>query len=205
MRVRSSARRASFARCRTHGSDELRERFLPPLLETDYDRAQRGAQFLTERHGGLGRRREPGRGDPGRRRLAPARGEVVLLGRGRRPVPRDRPAAGRAGGDPRDRLLPRASLGRRLPDPPAEGQARDARARDRGDRVRWRCRVCARAAGGRLPNRSRRAEHLPLAERARLGRADAPRVPRGVGVRPRARGVRPRRSRTIPSSARTWR
>jgi alkylation response protein AidB-like acyl-CoA dehydrogenase len=37
---------------RTVASDELRERFLPPLLETDYDRAQRGAQFLTERHGG---------------------------------------------------------------------------------------------------------------------------------------------------------
>ncbi|MFL5932120.1 MAG: acyl-CoA dehydrogenase family protein [Gaiellaceae bacterium] len=37
---------------RTHASDELRERFLPPLLETDYDLAQRGAQFLTERHGG---------------------------------------------------------------------------------------------------------------------------------------------------------
>jgi alkylation response protein AidB-like acyl-CoA dehydrogenase len=37
---------------RTHASDELRERFLPPLLETDYDRAERGAQFLTERHGG---------------------------------------------------------------------------------------------------------------------------------------------------------
>ena len=37
---------------RLHGSDELRERFLPPLLETDYDRCQRGAQFLTEEHGG---------------------------------------------------------------------------------------------------------------------------------------------------------
>ena len=37
---------------RTVASDELRERFLPPLLETDYDVAQRGAQFLTERHGG---------------------------------------------------------------------------------------------------------------------------------------------------------
>jgi acyl-CoA dehydrogenase len=37
---------------RTHASDELRERFLPPLLDTDYGRAQRGAQFLTERHGG---------------------------------------------------------------------------------------------------------------------------------------------------------
>jgi acyl-CoA dehydrogenase len=37
---------------RGHGSDELRERFLPPLLERDYDRAERGAQFLTERQGG---------------------------------------------------------------------------------------------------------------------------------------------------------
>jgi alkylation response protein AidB-like acyl-CoA dehydrogenase len=37
---------------RTAASDELRERFLPPLLDTDYGRAQRGAQFLTERHGG---------------------------------------------------------------------------------------------------------------------------------------------------------
>ena len=37
---------------KTHGSDELRERFLPPLIETDYDQAQRGAQFLTERHSG---------------------------------------------------------------------------------------------------------------------------------------------------------
>jgi acyl-CoA dehydrogenase len=37
---------------RAHASDELRERFLPPLLDADYDRAQRGAQFLTERHGG---------------------------------------------------------------------------------------------------------------------------------------------------------
>jgi acyl-CoA dehydrogenase len=37
---------------RVHGPDELRERFLPPLLETDYDRAQRGAQFLTEEQGG---------------------------------------------------------------------------------------------------------------------------------------------------------
>jgi acyl-CoA dehydrogenase len=37
---------------RSRGSNELRSRFLAPLLETDYDRAQRGAQFLTERHGG---------------------------------------------------------------------------------------------------------------------------------------------------------
>jgi acyl-CoA dehydrogenase len=37
---------------RLHGSDGLRERFLPPLLEPDYDRCQRGSQFLTEEHGG---------------------------------------------------------------------------------------------------------------------------------------------------------
>ena len=35
-----------------HASAELRERFLPPLLDPDYDRAERGAQFLTERQGG---------------------------------------------------------------------------------------------------------------------------------------------------------
>jgi acyl-CoA dehydrogenase len=37
---------------RTRASEELRAQYLPPLLETDYDRAQRGAQFVTERHGG---------------------------------------------------------------------------------------------------------------------------------------------------------
>jgi acyl-CoA dehydrogenase len=37
---------------RTRASAELREQYLPPLLETDYDRAERGAQFMTERHGG---------------------------------------------------------------------------------------------------------------------------------------------------------
>jgi alkylation response protein AidB-like acyl-CoA dehydrogenase len=37
---------------RLHGSDALRERFLSPLLETDYDACQRGSQFLTEEHGG---------------------------------------------------------------------------------------------------------------------------------------------------------
>jgi acyl-CoA dehydrogenase len=37
---------------REHGPEELRSRFLPPLLETDYDRCHRGAQFLTEIHGG---------------------------------------------------------------------------------------------------------------------------------------------------------
>jgi acyl-CoA dehydrogenase len=36
----------------TRASADMRARFLPPLLETDYDRAERGAQFLTERHGG---------------------------------------------------------------------------------------------------------------------------------------------------------
>jgi len=37
---------------RQHGSPELQERFLPPLLDRDYDRCQRGAQFLTEVQGG---------------------------------------------------------------------------------------------------------------------------------------------------------
>jgi hypothetical protein len=37
---------------REHGSPDLQARFLPPLLVTDYDRADRGAQFLTEVQGG---------------------------------------------------------------------------------------------------------------------------------------------------------
>ena len=37
---------------RDHAGPELRERFLPPLLEREYGRAHRGAQFLTERQGG---------------------------------------------------------------------------------------------------------------------------------------------------------
>ncbi len=37
---------------RQHGSPELKERFLAPLLDRDYDRCQRGAQFLTEVQGG---------------------------------------------------------------------------------------------------------------------------------------------------------
>jgi acyl-CoA dehydrogenase len=37
---------------RRHGSQELRERFLPSLLEPDYDLSHRGAQFLTEVQGG---------------------------------------------------------------------------------------------------------------------------------------------------------
>jgi acyl-CoA dehydrogenase len=35
-----------------HGSRQLQARFLPPLLIPDYDRAARGAQFLTEVQGG---------------------------------------------------------------------------------------------------------------------------------------------------------
>jgi acyl-CoA dehydrogenase len=37
---------------RRHGSPQLQERCLPPLLEPDYDRCHRGAQFLTEVQGG---------------------------------------------------------------------------------------------------------------------------------------------------------
>ncbi len=35
-----------------HGSDDLKSRFLPRLLDRDYDSAQRGSQFLTEVQGG---------------------------------------------------------------------------------------------------------------------------------------------------------
>ena len=151
------------------------------------------------------RRREPGRGDPGRRRVEAARGEVVLLGRRRRPVPRHRSTARGGGRHSRDRVLPRATLRRRVPHSPAQGQARDPRSRHRGDRVRGRSRPSARCAGGRLPHCRRRAQHVPLAQRARLGRAHAPRRDGRVGVRTGARGVRARSSRTTRSSARTWR
>ncbi len=41
------------ARALVHrGSDELQERYLGPLVESDYDRAWRGSQFLTEVQGG---------------------------------------------------------------------------------------------------------------------------------------------------------
>src|SRR5260370_42633927 len=36
----------------TVGVDDLKARFLPPLLERDYNRMQHGAQFLTEVQGG---------------------------------------------------------------------------------------------------------------------------------------------------------
>ena len=36
----------------TYGSDDLKAQFLPPLLETKYDNAHMGAQFLTEIQGG---------------------------------------------------------------------------------------------------------------------------------------------------------
>jgi len=37
---------------RRHGTEDQRERFLPPLLDADYDRCERGAQYLTEVQGG---------------------------------------------------------------------------------------------------------------------------------------------------------
>lgn len=37
---------------RRRGSDAVRDRFLPPLLERDYDAVERGSQFLTEVQGG---------------------------------------------------------------------------------------------------------------------------------------------------------
>ena len=195
------------SRAAAHGSDELRERFLPPLLETDYDRCQRGAQFLTEVQGGSDVGANTTRGDPGRRRLAAARREVVLLGRRRRPVRRHRAAARRArrarAGSAASSCRARRRRAERLHDPPAEGQARDARA---GDRARstfdGALAYPIGAARGRLPDRRRRrAQHVALAERVRLGRADAPRVPRGGELRARPRGVRPP-DRRVPARPR---
>ena len=62
---------------RLHGSPDLQAHFLPPLLERDYGRAQRGAQFLTERQGGRCWR-DPCLGGAQRLRVAALRREVVL-------------------------------------------------------------------------------------------------------------------------------
>ena len=78
----------------------IRDRFLPPLLETDYALAQRGSQFLTEVQGGsdVGANATIAR-PRGRRLLRDHRGEVVLLGGRRAAVPRHRPRRGRPAGD----------------------------------------------------------------------------------------------------------
>ena len=162
MPVRSSARRA---RPRAEGPWLRRAaRALPPAAARN--RLRPGAARSAVPHGAarrVRRRREPGRGDPGRRRLAAARGEVVLLGRRCRPVPRDRPAARRAGGDPRASDASSCLAPAAVPDPPAEGQARDARSRPARSSSKARPRI--RSAAGGVPHRGRRPEHLPLAER----------------------------------------
>ncbi len=73
---------------RLHGSDEMRERFLPPLLETDYDRLPAWCPVPDGGARRLGRGREPHACRARRRRLAAARREVVLLGGRRRSVRR---------------------------------------------------------------------------------------------------------------------
>ena len=164
---------------RSRASEELRSRFLPPLLETDYDRAERGAQFLTERHGGsdVGANRVEAVPDGDAWRLYGEKwfcsvadaDQFLVTAR-----PRGAPEGTRGIGC---FLVPRSE--RRLPDPAAEGQARHARARDGRDRVRGSVGVSARAARGGLPHGGERAEHVALAERARLGWADDARVRRG--------------------------
>ncbi len=154
----------------------------------------------------LGRGRQPHARREGRRQLAAARREVVLLGCRCRSVRCHRAAGGRARGNARHRLLPRPAHGRRAPqrlhDPQAQGQARHACACDRRDRVRRCARVSDRRARGRLQDRRRRcAQHLALAECGRLGRGDAPCLPGGGGIRARARGVR-QADRRVPARSR---
>ncbi len=68
---------------------EIRDRFLPPLLDPDYSHAQRGSQFLTEVQGGSDVGANATDRAPAARRLVrDNRREVVLLGRRRAAVPR---------------------------------------------------------------------------------------------------------------------
>ncbi len=135
---------------RRNGPDALRDRFLPPLLEPDYDRADRGAQFLTEIQGGsdVGANRVEAVPDGDAWRLFGEKwfcsvadaDQFVVTAR-----PRGAPEGTRGIGC---FLVPRAVDGaaERLPDPATEGQARNARPRHRRDRVRRRARISGRGA-----------------------------------------------------------
>jgi alkylation response protein AidB-like acyl-CoA dehydrogenase len=167
---------------RLHGSDELRERFLPPLLETDYDRCQRGAQFLTEEQGGsdVGANLTRAVRDGDAWRL---HGEKWFARRRTPPLPSRRPEGARK--NARYRLLPRAAHGRGASERfhgSAGSRTSSARALATGEIVfdgavahRWALRTASRSPPA-SPNTA-------LAECGRLGSRDAPRVPRGGGLR----------------------
>ena len=171
---------------KTRPPDELRERFLPPLLETDYDRAQRGAQFLTERHGGsdVGANRVEAVQDGDAWRLHGEKwfcsvadaDQFVVTAR-----PRGAPDGTRGIGC---FLVPRDGGGfriRRLKD------KLGTRALATGEiEFEGAGRLSARPARGGLQDGGQRAQHFTLAERRRIDGADAAGLCRGLGVRPRA-------------------
>ena len=206
-RVRSSARRGSFARCRrtaptSCASGSCRRCSRPT---TTVRSAARSSSPSGTAGSDVGANRVEA--VPDGDALAAARREVVLLGRRRRPVRSSPP--GREGAPEGTRgigcfLVPRVDGGgfriRRLKDKlgtralaTGEIEFDGALAYPLGPLEDG-----FRTAVGVL-NTSRWLNAVGSAG------ADAPRVPRGVGVRARARGVRPRRSSDFPSSARTWR
>ncbi len=191
---------------RLHGSDELRERFLPPLLETDYDACQRGSQFLTEEHGGsdVGANLTRAVRDGDAWRLHGEKwfcsvADADLFAVTARPE--GAPEGTRGIGC---FLVPRT----------VDGRANGFTIRKLKDKLGTRAlatgeivfdgaaRLSDRRARGRLQDRGgRRAQHVALAERGRLGSGDAARVPRSRGFRAGARGVRPG-DRRVPARAR---
>ena len=191
---------------RLHGSDELRERFLPPLLETDYDACQRGSQFLTEEHGGsdVGANLTRAVRDGDAWRLHGEKWFCSVADADQFAVtarPEGAPEGTRGIGC---FLVPRTVDGR--PNGFTIRKLKDklgTRALATGEIVfDGARRLSDRRARGRLQDRGRRrAQHLALAERGRLGGGDAPRVSRGGGLRAGARGVRPA-DRRVPARAR---
>ena len=165
-----------------------------------------------------GYERRPG-GTGGRRAVSSLGQEVVLLELHRRLLAGDGSSRGSGGGTPwrgplRGAAARRGRRAQRLLHRPAQGQARDARASDRRDRLR-RCRgLDARPArSGPQEHGRHRAGHLPRLQRARRGGADARgvahrerllRVSRGLRLAHRPDAAGRRRRRAHPARNPTW-
>ncbi len=194
------------------GSTELQERYLPGLFEIDYDQCLRGSQFLTEVQGGsdVGAnavRAVPDPVEPGAWRLSGEKwfcsvADAELFAVTARPEG--------AGGGTRGLgcfLVPRQAEGepngfriRRLKDKLGTRLPRVCR-----DRLRRRTRVAHRPGRRGIPRHRRGVpQHLQVAQRGRVDRTDAARLPRGGGLRPQPARLRPA-GRVVPARARAAR
>ena len=160
--------------------------------------ARRAGRHGDDREAGRLRRprqRHRGAADVGRRRVHPARAQVVHLGADERRVP-----GARAGRRRRHLLRGAAGAARRHPQParrrPPQGQARQPLQRVVGAGVRRHRRAPARRRGPRRAHHHRDGRRHPARLRARLDVADAARAQRGVVARRAPLRVRRRCSPT---------